>query len=79
MGSVAPVPIRCRNAEGVLTGGILNRETFALFEKALNEDISPIDDIRASEAYRRSVAPVCVRRAIELALFGEFKCGGELM
>jgi carbon-monoxide dehydrogenase medium subunit len=79
MGSVAPTPVRCVNAERALTGRRPERDAFDLLAAALDEDISPIDDIRASEAYRRSVAPVCVRRAIELALFGEFKCGGELI
>ncbi len=76
MGSVAPVPVRCRCTEKALTGCKLDGISYAKIAQALQNDINPIDDIRASASYRRSVSPVCVKRAAELALYGEFKCGG---
>ena len=49
MGSVAPVPTRCREAEEALVKG-------DGLEAALANDIRPIDDMRSSAAYRRQVA-----------------------
>jgi CO/xanthine dehydrogenase FAD-binding subunit len=55
LGSVAPAPIRARNAEAVLIGKALAALPLDAARKALLEDISPIDDIRASAHYRRVV------------------------
>lgn len=48
-GCVAPVPLRCRNAEAAaMAGGDVRA--------ALQQDIAPIDDVRSSVEYRRHVS-----------------------
>ena len=54
--SVAPYPLRCFATENALRGQKLNRDTLALAQQTLSSEISPIDDIRSTAAYRRQVA-----------------------
>ena len=56
LGSVAPVPVRARQAEGVILGRPLAELPSAVAQEALMADIQPIDDIRASAHYRRTVS-----------------------
>jgi CO/xanthine dehydrogenase FAD-binding subunit len=56
LGSLAPVPARARRAEAALAGARLGALPIAEAQAALAEDISPIDDIRASAHYRSVVA-----------------------
>ncbi len=51
-GSVAPVPLRLSRTEAVLASG----GSLAEASQALQEEISPIDDLRSTAAYRRRVA-----------------------
>jgi len=53
MGSVAPRPVRLLHCERCLSAGAL---TLGAFFAALDKDISPISDLRATADYRRSVA-----------------------
>ena len=55
LGSVAPAPIRARHAEAVLLGQALATLPIEAAQAALLEDISPIDDIRATARYRSVV------------------------
>ncbi len=64
MGAVAPTVVRLHSAEAVLEGqrytpGLLTRAA-----EALQHDISPIDDLRASERYRRKAADGLLREAV---------------
>jgi CO/xanthine dehydrogenase FAD-binding subunit len=52
LGSVAPTVVRARRAEDALASGAAIDEA----QRLLQEDISPIDDIRSTAAYRREVA-----------------------
>jgi CO/xanthine dehydrogenase FAD-binding subunit len=52
LGSVAPTVVRGRRAEDALASGAAIDEA----QRLLQEDISPIDDIRSTAAYRREVA-----------------------
>ena len=52
LGSVAPTVVRARHAEAVLAAG----GSVADAQAALQADISPIDDLRCTAAYRRRVA-----------------------
>lgn len=52
--SVAPTVRRCRALEGVLDGGAPVRSPDDLLP-AIREDVSPIDDIRSTAAYRERV------------------------
>lgn len=57
LGSVAPVPVRARGLEAALTGKPIDpgaaKDVFA--------DIAPIDDVRSTASYRRTVARNIVR------------------
>jgi CO/xanthine dehydrogenase FAD-binding subunit len=55
-GSVAPVPLRCVRAEGVLRGRRLDVVAVAEARSALMDEIAPIDDVRSTCEYRRRVA-----------------------
>ncbi len=56
LGSVAPVPLRARRTEAVLTGKIITSEMIRAAQQTLAQEISPIDDIRSTATYRRRVA-----------------------
>jgi len=55
LASVAPVPLRAREAEEVLAASPPGEETFVLAAEKAVEASSPIDDVRASAAYRRAM------------------------
>jgi CO/xanthine dehydrogenase FAD-binding subunit len=61
LGSVAPTVLRARRAESFAA------ETHdpAEFGRLASEEARPIDDLRASAAYRRRVVEVLARRALE--------------
>lgn len=77
LGSVAPTPVRAKHAEKAVTGKKLNDDTLAAMYEALQKDISPIDDIRATAAYRREVAPVIVKRVLLHAYSNHHEGRGE--
>jgi xanthine dehydrogenase iron-sulfur cluster and FAD-binding subunit A len=56
VGSVAPTVLRARAAEGALRGRAVDGATIARARDALGSEIAPIDDLRSSVAYRRTVA-----------------------
>jgi CO/xanthine dehydrogenase FAD-binding subunit len=56
LGSVAPTVIRARAAEQVLTSSDLSANAIRRARAALENEITPIDDIRSSAVYRRRVA-----------------------
>ena len=55
-GGLAGVPKRAAMAEAALTGSAWNRDTIDRAMAALDEDFVPIDDARASAAYRMTAA-----------------------
>jgi CO/xanthine dehydrogenase FAD-binding subunit len=57
-GCVAPVPLRCRNAEAAAEQG-------GDVRAALARDIAPIDDIRATAVYRQRVTGNVLLRLLE--------------
>ena len=68
-GCVAPTPIRCRNAEAALEGKSPDPAALAAAAAALQQDITPIDDVRSDAEYRRRVsANVLVRLLRQLGL-----------
>jgi CO/xanthine dehydrogenase FAD-binding subunit len=58
LGSVAPTVVRARAVEGAVARGAPLEEAVA----ALGADIAPIDDVRSTADYRRTVAANLVRR-----------------
>lgn len=69
-GAVAPTPVRLKKTEALLCGKPL---TGALIEEAAQlsrTEVSPIDDVRASKAYRLDVVEVITRNGLR-ALAGK--------
>jgi CO/xanthine dehydrogenase FAD-binding subunit len=56
VGSLGPTVARCPRAEAFLRGRSLDRETLAAVGRRIREAVSPIDDIRATAAYRLRLA-----------------------
>lgn len=56
LGSVAPIPLRCRKTEAVLQGAPLDEAAIARAKEALAREIVPIDDIRSTKNYRLQVS-----------------------
>jgi CO/xanthine dehydrogenase FAD-binding subunit len=56
IGAVAPIPLRLHKTEKILLESSLTNDTIAEALRALASEISPIEDIRSSVAYRRQVA-----------------------
>ena len=56
LGSVAPIPLRCRITESILRGQHPSPAWFAAARTELAREISPIDDVRSTAAYRSRVA-----------------------
>lgn len=65
--AAAPNPFRARRAEVRLEGERLDRELAAEAGRLAQEDSYPIDDVRASAAYRRTLVETLVTRALLIA------------
>jgi xanthine dehydrogenase small subunit len=61
-GGMAAIPARAPACEAALNGAAWNEETAEAAALALASDYSPIDDLRASAAYRHNVAANLLRR-----------------
>ena len=70
LGGLAPTPIRAAEAEGLLTGLSLDQAEKAIGQaaRAAVAASSPIDDVRASASYRKTVTEVYVRRGLSEVL-----------
>jgi CO/xanthine dehydrogenase FAD-binding subunit len=64
-GSVAPVPLRARAAEAALRGRTLDSASLVAAQRALADDISPIDDLRSTARYRLQVAQNLLGECLE--------------
>jgi xanthine dehydrogenase small subunit len=62
LGGVAAVPLRARATEDALTGRPWDRETVEHAARLLAAEGSPIDDHRASAAYRAAMLGQALRR-----------------
>ncbi|MBT3283510.1 xanthine dehydrogenase family protein subunit M [Candidatus Bathyarchaeota archaeon] len=67
-GSVAITPIRVPEAENLLKGSKLDKETIKAASKAVYEAVKPITDVRGTAEYRKDMCPVLMRRAIDQCL-----------
>jgi carbon-monoxide dehydrogenase medium subunit len=67
LGAVVPAPTRAPEAERLLTGRKLAPELLAEAAELAVRDLDPVDDFRASGAYRRDVTRVITRRLLERA------------
>ena len=68
LGSVGVTPIRATAAEAVLRGQPLKAEAFAEAGEKAKGAVDPLSDFRGSAAYKKDMAAVFVRRALEKAL-----------
>jgi aerobic carbon-monoxide dehydrogenase medium subunit len=68
LGSVGVTPIRATAAETGLRGQPLKTEAFAEAGEKAKEAVDPISDFRGSAGYKKDMAAVFVRRALEQAL-----------
>ena len=66
-GSVAPTPIRLRAVEDLVRGRELDEEHIAAAHAAALREVSPIDDVRATALYRRTVTADLVARFLHTA------------
>lgn len=64
VGSAAPTVKNCRMAASALEGQLLTADSAKAAAALVVEEIDPITDVRASDWYRRKVAPVAAARAI---------------
>jgi CO/xanthine dehydrogenase FAD-binding subunit len=64
LGAVAPIPFRARKAEEVLHGRQVSPALIEETAQAASMECRPIDDFRASAAYRRDMAYILTRRAL---------------
>lgn len=63
-GAVAPTPVRARRTEAFLEGKVLDEETVRAAAETAAQEVTPIDDVRASAWYRRHLVGVFARRMI---------------
>jgi aerobic carbon-monoxide dehydrogenase medium subunit len=68
LGSVGVTPISATAAEAVLRGQPVKAEAFAEAGEKAKEAVDPVSDFRGSAAYKKEMAGVFVRRALEKAL-----------
>ena len=61
-GGMAAIPKRAHHCEQALLGKPLNDQTMKKAQRALAEDFQPISDVRASAAYRMTVAQNLLQR-----------------
>ena len=66
LASVAPTPVRARDAEEILEGNILTDDLLASAAVTAVESATPITDVRGSAEYRRELVKVLTRRTLEI-------------
>lgn len=66
LGAVAPTPVRARKTEKAILG-LTVKEAIVAAARAVEEDIRPITDQRASSEYRKKLSAEFVVRVIRLA------------
>jgi CO/xanthine dehydrogenase FAD-binding subunit len=67
LGSVAPTPVRAPTIESALEGQKCSERLLRQASELVGEDIAPIDDVRSTAAYRRQIASLLVREALQEA------------
>jgi carbon-monoxide dehydrogenase medium subunit len=67
LGAVAPTPVRAPTIENALSGQKAGERLFLRASELVSEDIAPIDDVRSTADYRRRIASLLVREALQEA------------
>ena len=65
---VWPEAVRLAEAPARLVGGLLNEESIRAVAEAVEEEVAPKGDFLGSQEYRRAMASVLTRRALEQCL-----------
>lgn len=68
LGAAAPVPMRAKKAEGLLRGKKITEDLLKKAGEVASTEARPISDIHASEAYRRELVKVLVKRMAKEAV-----------
>jgi aerobic carbon-monoxide dehydrogenase medium subunit len=68
LGAVAPTPIRAARAEALLRGAVVSESLLEEAARAAAAESRPIDDVRSSAEYRRTLVDVLTKRAIAQAI-----------
>lgn len=67
MGAVAPTTMRIKKAEDLLAGATVNDTLLEEIAAVVPRQVKPIDDVRSTAEYRRSVSGILVKRALQAA------------
>jgi aerobic carbon-monoxide dehydrogenase medium subunit len=65
LGAVAPVPLRAKQAEGLIRGQKISPELIIAAAETAAKEAQPIDDHRASAEYRRDMVRALTARALK--------------
>ena len=68
LGSVGTTPVRARQAEVALRGQTITLDLIRRAAEVVENEVDPLDDFRGSARYKRQMAQVFTRRALEQAL-----------
>ena len=68
LASVAPTPVRARDAEAALEGQVLNEDVVKAASDLTPNATSPISDVRGSVEYRKELCKVLTQRTLEHCL-----------
>ncbi len=68
LGAVAPTPVRATAVEAALEGQPVTADAIRSAAEAVAEQVDPLTDFRGSSEYKRDMAVVFTRRALEQAL-----------
>ncbi|MFA5905085.1 MAG: FAD binding domain-containing protein [Desulfobacula sp.] len=68
LGSVGPHPFRAKKAEALLLNHAPEAALFRESARLAAKEASPIDDIRATAAYRKEMIPVLLQQSLEKSL-----------
>lgn len=68
IGSAAPIPLRTTKSESLLQKNKSDKDIIAKAAEMASQEIQPIDDVRCSAEYRRTLCRVLVERALHQAL-----------
>ena len=64
MGGVAATPIRLRSVEKILTGEVHSSELLEAALRQTQKEITPLDDLRGTSAFRRVIAENTLKQAL---------------
>ena len=67
LGSCGVTPVRAHQAEGILEGRAPTPQRLRDAAETVAAEVDPSDDVRGSAEYKREMAPVMTRRALEQA------------